>query len=82
MLVCGYIRIYLVVYGPEIIGGFGLEKKTKAVCGLERTNYGCLRNARPPIIDPQGSLTCTADNGLHGECGQRGSCFHWLVIAE
>ena len=27
---CGLIRIYLPVYAPEIIGGFGLEeKKTK-----------------------------------------------------
>ena len=26
-------------------------KKTKAVCGLGRTNYGGLRNVRPPIID-------------------------------
>ena len=24
----------------------------KAVCGLGRTNYGGLRNVRPPIIDP------------------------------
>ena len=55
MSVCGYIRIYLVVYGPEIIGGFGLEEnsqKTKAVGGLGRTNYGGLRNLRPPMIDP------------------------------
>ena len=29
MSVCGYIRIYLAVYGSEIIGGFGLEEKTK-----------------------------------------------------
>ena len=55
MSVGRYIRIYLAVYGPEIIGGFGLEEKsqkTKAVCGLGRTNYGGLRNVRPPIIDP------------------------------
>ena len=55
MGVCGYIRIYLAVYGPEIIGSFGLEgksQKTKAVCGLGRINYGGLRNVRPPIIDP------------------------------
>ena len=55
MSVCGYICIYLVVYGPETKGGFGLEEKsqkTKAVCGLGRTNYGGLRNVRPPIIDP------------------------------
>ena len=55
MSICGYIRIYLAVYGPEIIGGFGFEEKsnkTKAVCGLRRTNYGSLRNVRPPIIDP------------------------------
>ena len=25
----GYIRIYLPVYGPEIIGGFGLEEKSQ-----------------------------------------------------
>ena len=55
MSVCGYIRIYLAVYGPEIIGGFGLEEnsqKAKAVGGLGRTNYGGLRNLRPPVIDP------------------------------
>ena len=59
VLVGGYIHIYLVVYGPEIIGSLGLEEKsqniknkTKAVCGLGRTNYGGLRNVRPPVIDP------------------------------
>ena len=52
MSVCGYIRIYLAVYGPEIIGGFGQNKK--AVCGLRKRNYGGLRNMRPPIIDPLG----------------------------
>ena len=55
MSVCGYIRIYLAVYGPGIIGGFSLEEKsqiTKEVCGLGKTNYGGLRNVRPPIIDP------------------------------
>ena len=39
--------LYLALYGPEMIGCFGLEEesqKTKAVCGLERTNYGGLRN--------------------------------------
>ena len=49
-----YIRIYLAVYGPEIIGDFGLEEnsqKTKALCGLGRINYGGLWNVRPPIID-------------------------------
>ena len=44
MLAGGYIRVYQAVYGPEIIGGFGLKEKsrqkTKAVCGLGRTNYG------------------------------------------
>ena len=55
--VCGYIHIFLVVYDPEIIGGFILEekskkKKTKAVCSLERTNYGSFQNVQPPIIDP------------------------------
>ena len=41
--------MYLAVYGPEIIGGFGLdEKNEKAVCGLGRTNYDGLRNMRPP----------------------------------
>ena len=47
--------LYLAVYGSEIIGGFGLEEEsqnTKVVCGLGRTNYGGLRNVRPPIIDP------------------------------
>ena len=58
--VCGYIRICLAVYGSEIIGGLGVEEKsqkTKAVCVLGRTNYGGLRNVRPPIIDPIGKLT-------------------------
>ena len=39
--VCGYIRIYLAVYVPEIIDGFGLEEKsqkTKAVQMLSRKN--------------------------------------------
>ena len=52
MSVSEYIRIYLAVYGPEIIGGFGLEEKsqkTKAVFGLGRTKYGGLRNERPTI---------------------------------
>lgn len=40
------------VYGPEIIGDFGLEEKTKAVCWLGRTNYGGLWNVHPLIIDP------------------------------
>ena len=57
MSICGYIRIYLAVYGQEIIGGFGLEekskKKTKVVCGLGRTIYDGLRNVGPPIIDPR-----------------------------
>ena len=56
--VCGYISFYLAVYGPEIIGGFGLEGETKAVCGLGRTNYGGLQNVRPPIIDPSEPLHC------------------------
>ena len=46
--------IYLVVNGPEIIGGFGLEeksKKTKAVYCLGRTNYGGFGNVETPIID-------------------------------
>ena len=50
------IRIYLAVYGPEIIGGFGLDEKgqkTKAVCGLGRTNY-----VRPPIIDAHSHVVC------------------------
>ena len=49
--ISGYIRTHLAVYGPEIIGGFGLEnksKKTKAVCGLGRTNHGGFRKVRPP----------------------------------
>ena len=54
MSVSGYIRIYLAVYVPEDKGGFGLEEKTKAICGLGKTNYGSLWNVRPPIIDPQG----------------------------
>ena len=53
MSVCGYIRIYLAVYSLENKGGFGLEEKTKAVCGLGRTNYDGLRNVRLPIIDPR-----------------------------
>ena len=55
MSVCRYIRIYLAAYSPDIIGGFGLEeksKKMKVVCGLGRTNCGGLRNVQLPIIDP------------------------------
>ena len=48
----GTVRIYLAVYGPKIIGGFGLEEITKAVCGLGRTNYGSLRSVRPPNNRP------------------------------
>ena len=62
MSVCGYIHIYLAVYDPEIIGGFGLEGKPKAVCGLGRTNYGGLRNVRPPIIDPLHNLVLLTSN--------------------
>ena len=64
MSVGGYIRICLAVYGPEIIGGFGLEEKTKAVCGLGRTNYGGLRNVRPPIIDPPKSHSQSREYSL------------------
>ena len=51
MSVSGYIRIYRAVYGPENKGGFGLEEKTKEVCGLGRLNNGgmCDRSA---LIDP------------------------------
>ena len=62
MSVGGYILIYLAVYGPETKGGFGLEGKTKAVCGVGRTNYGGLRNVRPPIIDP-----LSDQSGIHSE---------------
>ena len=34
MSVCGYIRIYLAVYGQEIIGGFDLEEKAKNEGGV------------------------------------------------
>ena len=53
------IRIYLAVYGPEFIGGSVLtkkDKKTKAVCGLGRTNY-----VRPPIIGPHFHVVCGKD---------------------
>ena len=56
----GYICIYLVVYSPEIFGGFGLEEKsekTKAVCSLGGTNCGGLRNVRLPIMDPLITVT-------------------------
>ena len=49
--VCGYIPIYLAVYGPETKGSFGLEEKTKEVSGVRRTNFGGLWNVRSPIID-------------------------------
>ena len=55
MLAGRYIHIYLAVYSPEIIGGFGFEEKSqkmKAVCSLGRKNYGGLWNVQPPIIDP------------------------------
>ena len=71
MLVCGYIRIYLTVYGPDIIGGFGLEEKsqkTKAVCGLGRTNYGGLWNVRPPIIDSHLCFSRSVSAGFQSQC--------------
>ena len=48
------IRIYLAVYGPEIIGFFGLDEKRS--CGLGRTNY-----VRPPIIGPHSHVVCGKD---------------------
>ena len=53
------IRIYLAVYGPEIIGGFDVDEKrskTKAVCGLGRKYY-----VRPPIIDHHSLVVCGKD---------------------
>ena len=44
------IHIYLAVYSRGIIGGFGLEKKIQAVCGLGRTNYGSLWNVQPSTV--------------------------------
>ena len=59
MSVGGYIRIYLAVYGPEIIGGFGFEEKSKK----KKKNESGLRSrknklwrfaecATPPITHP------------------------------
>ena len=60
MTVCGYIRIYLAVYGPEIIGGYGLDEKKNESSLMSRntgrTNYNSLRNVRPPTIDPHAML--------------------------
>ena len=47
--------VFIWRFTVQKLGGFGLEeksKKTKVVCGLRITNYGGLRNVRPPIIDP------------------------------
>ena len=52
-------RLYfLTVYGQEIVarsGGFGLNEKTKAVCGLARAKFRGLRDVRLPTIhvDPE-----------------------------
>ena len=54
----GWVHSYLscsLLPRNNIISEFGLEEKgqkAKAVCGLQRTNYGGLQNVRPPIIDP------------------------------
>ena len=53
MSVGGYIGIYLAVYGPEMIGGFGLEEKrqkTKAVCGKDK--LWRFAECAIPILDP------------------------------
>ena len=56
MSVGGYIRIYLAVYGPEIILAISVlrkkSQKTKVICSLGRANHGGLRNLQPPIIGP------------------------------
>ena len=57
MSVCGYICIYLAVYGPENKGDFGLEKRKRKPFAEQ--------NLRPPIIDPyvtQGSWVCVCVN--------------------
>ena len=91
--VCGYIRVYLAIYGPEINGGFGLEgksEKPKAVCGLARTNYGGLRNMRPPTIDPlirgriyRSYVPLGTTKKVEGEGGvQENFCFANFAILE
>ena len=52
MSVCGYICIIWRFTVQKIRLVSVLSKKTTAVCGLGRTNYGSLRNVPPPIIDP------------------------------
>ena len=47
-----------------------LRKKTKDVCVLGRTNYGGLRNARPPLIDPHSHVVCGKD-GKYGESNKQ-----------
>ena len=64
MSVSGYIRIDLAVYGPEIIGGFRLEKKVKT---KNKTKQSGLRSRKNklwrfaecgnPVIDPLRSET-------------------------
>ena len=46
------MRIYLAVYGQEIIGGFGDEEK--------KIESGLRSSVRPPIIDPLSSHSITS----------------------
>ena len=56
MSACGYLRIYLAVYhvyGPGNKGGFGLEEKMKAVCGLRRKTMAvCTAECATPYNRP------------------------------
>ena len=59
MSVGGYIRIDLAVYGPEIIGGFRLEKKVKTKKQKKQSGLLSRKNklwrfveCGNPVIDP------------------------------
>ena len=56
------IRIYLAVYGPEIIGGFGLdEKRSKNESRLWPRK---IKLCAAPIIDPHSRVVCGKARGI------------------
>ena len=64
------IRIYLAVYGPEIIGGFGLdEKRSKNESRLWPRK---IKLCAAPIIDPHSRVVCGKDADKVGNPGGGG----------
>ena len=62
---CRFIRTCRVVYGPENNGGFGLEKKNKPGCDLERANYKVVCGMCDPLLQTLfGSSVCKTNNSI------------------